>query len=92
MQSYLACVRWTDEQVGRLLDALDAGPHAKNTIVVLYSDHGFFLGAKERWAKQSLWERATKVPVIILAPGRGTGTPCSRPTELLRTVTPATLQ
>jgi arylsulfatase A-like enzyme len=83
VQSYLACVRWTDEQVGRLLDALDAGPHAKNTIVVLYSDHGFFLGEKERWAKQSLWERATKVPFIILAPGRGTGTSCSRPTELL---------
>ena len=83
VQSYLACVRWTDEQVGRLLDALDASPHAKNTIVVLYSDHGFFLGEKQRWAKQSLWERATKVPFIISAPGMNKGTPCHRPAELL---------
>ena len=54
VQSYLACNLWTDEQVGRLLDALDAGPHAKNTVIVLYSDHGFHLGEKQRWAKQSL--------------------------------------
>lgn len=83
VQAYLACIRWTDEQVGRLLDALDAGPHKDNTIVVLYSDHGFFLGEKERWAKQSLWERATRVPFIISAPGMSQGTPCARPAELL---------
>ena len=83
VQSYLACIRWTDEQVGRLLKALDASPHAKNTIVVLYSDHGFFLGEKQRWAKQSLWERATRVPFIISAPGLPRGAKCSRPVELL---------
>ncbi|NNC88463.1 MAG: sulfatase [Akkermansiaceae bacterium] len=94
VQSYLACIRWTDEQVGRLLDALDASPHAADTIVVLYSDHGFFLGEKQRWAKQSLWERATKVPFIIAGPpvlrsrdGEewrvSKGTPCARPAELL---------
>ena len=83
VRSYLACVRWTDEQVGRLLDALDASPHAANTIVVLYSDHGFFLGEKERWAKQSLWERATRVPFVISAPGMSKGQPCKRPAELL---------
>jgi len=83
VQSYLSCVRWTDEQVGRLLDALDASPHAKNTIVVLYSDHGFFLGEKQRWAKQALWERATRVPFIIDAPGMIDGAACKRPVELL---------
>jgi len=83
VQAYLACVRFTDEQVGRLLDALDAGPHAKNTIVILYSDHGFFLGEKEHWAKQSLWERATRVPLIISAPGYTQGQSCARPAELL---------
>ncbi|MCH2065487.1 MAG: sulfatase, partial [Roseibacillus sp.] len=83
VRSYLACVRWTDEQVGRLLDALDKSPHARNTVVVLYSDHGFFLGEKERWAKQSLWERATRVPFIISAPTMNKGTRCSRPAELL---------
>jgi arylsulfatase A-like enzyme len=83
VQAYLACIRWTDEQVGRLLDALDASPHAKNTIVVLYSDHGFFLGEKQRWAKQSLWERATKVPFIISAPGMPADAKCPQPAELL---------
>jgi choline-sulfatase len=83
VQAYLACIRFTDEQVGRLLDALDASPHAKNTIVVLYSDHGFFLGEKDHWAKQSLWERATRVPLIISAPGYNQGASSPRPAELL---------
>ncbi|MGB0596150.1 MAG: sulfatase [Rubripirellula sp.] len=83
VQSYLACVRWTDEQVGRVLHALAASPHAENTIVILYSDHGFFLGEKERWAKQSLWEQATRVPFIIWTPGMDQGKPCKRPVELL---------
>ena len=83
VQSYLACVRWTDEQVGRVLDALERSSHADNTIVVLYSDHGFFLGEKERWAKQSLWEQATRVPFIISVPGIDQGKPCKRPVELL---------
>jgi arylsulfatase A-like enzyme len=83
VQSYLACIRWTDEQVGRLIAALDASPHAENTVVVLYSDHGFFLGEKQRWAKQSLWERATRVPFIITAPGMPAQASCPRPVELL---------
>lgn len=83
VQSYLSCIRFTDEQVGRLLDALDESPHASNTIVVLYSDHGFFLGEKQRWAKQSLWERATRVPFIVVAPGMMQGQSCAQPTELL---------
>ncbi|MFV1963979.1 MAG: sulfatase [Pirellulaceae bacterium] len=83
VQAYLACVRFTDEQVGRVLDALDAGPHADNTIVVLLSDHGFHLGEKQRWAKQSLWERSTRVPFIISVPGGLESVRCSRPVELL---------
>jgi arylsulfatase A-like enzyme len=83
VQSYLACIRFTDEQVGRLLEALDSSPFADNTIVVLYSDHGFFLGEKERWAKQALWERATRVPLIIVDPGLPGGAKCAQPTELL---------
>lgn len=83
VQAYLACIRWTDEQVGRLLDALDESSHAKNTIVVLYSDHGFHLGEKDRWTKFSLWERSTRVPFIIAAPGLPKGQRNGRPTELL---------
>ena len=83
VQAYLACLQWTDEQVGRLLDALDASPHADNSIVVLYSDHGFHLGEKSRWTKFSLWERSTRVPFIIAAPGLRREQRCAKPVELL---------
>ena len=82
VHAYLACVQWTDEQLGRVLDALDNGPHAKNTIVVLFSDHGYHLGEKQRWSKFSLWERTTHVPLIISVPG-GVNGKSSRPVELL---------
>jgi len=83
VHAYLACIRFVDEQVGRLLDVLDASPHAKNTIIILYSDHGFMLGEKDHWAKQALWERATRVPLIISAPGFSQGESSARPVELL---------
>jgi arylsulfatase A-like enzyme len=83
VQAYLASVSFTDAQVGRLLAALDASPHADNTIVILFSDHGFHLGEKERWAKQSLWERSTRVPFIVCVPGGTKQGRCSRPVELL---------
>ncbi|MDG1669842.1 MAG: sulfatase-like hydrolase/transferase, partial [Akkermansiaceae bacterium] len=82
VQAYLACVRWTDEQLGRVLDALDKGPHAGNTIIVLFSDHGYHLGEKQRWSKFSLWERTTRVPLIISVPG-GVKGKCDQPVELL---------
>ena len=83
VHAYLACIRWTDEQLGRVLDALDASPHADNTIIVLYSDHGFHLGEKSRWSKFSLWERSTRVPMIISTPGGLKGRRCARTVELL---------
>ncbi len=83
VRSYLACVSFVDAQVGRVLDALDAGPHAESTYVVLYSDHGFHLGEKERWAKRSLWEDATRVPLIIAGPGVARGVVCRKPVELI---------
>lgn len=83
VQSYLACVAFVDAQVGRLLDALDESPYADNTIIVLYSDHGFELGEKERWAKRSLWESTTRVPMIIVAPGMKGGQVCNKPVELI---------
>ena len=82
VHAYLACVRWTDEQLGRVLDALDGGPNADNTIVVLFADHGYHLGEKQRWSKFSLWERTTRVPLIISAPGSPTGR-STKPVELL---------
>ena len=65
---YLASVAFVDAQVGRVVDALDSSVHADNTIVVLFSDHGWHLGEKQRWAKRSLWEDGIRVPMIIVAP------------------------
>ncbi len=83
VQAYLASVTFADHCVGIVLDALDASPHAKNTIVVLFSDHGFHLGEKQRWAKRSLWEDGTRVPLIISGPGLPRGQRTDRPAELL---------
>jgi arylsulfatase A-like enzyme len=69
VQAYLASVTFTDAQVGRLLDALAASRYADNTIIVLWSDHGFHLGEKRTWEKFTLWEESTRVPFIIVAPG-----------------------
>lgn len=83
VQSYLACVSFVDHQVGRVLDALDARPDGSNTIVVLYTDHGFHLGEKARVAKRSLWQDGAGVPLIIAGPGVAGGVACDKPVQLL---------
>ena len=83
VQSYLACVSFVDEQVGRVLTALDNGQYGDNTYVVLFSDHGFHLGEKERYAKRSLWEDGTRVPLIMVGPNIPKGKTCNRPVQLL---------
>ena len=82
--SYLACATFTDRCIGQLLDALDASPYAKNTVIVLWSDHGFHLGEKMHWEKRSLWEESTHVPLIFVTPDRkSAGAQCSRPVGLI---------
>jgi choline-sulfatase len=83
VRSYLACVSFTDAQVGRLLDALDENGLADNTIIVLWSDHGWHLGEKEITGKNTLWDRSTRVPLIFAGPGVKAGQVCNRPVELL---------
>lgn len=83
VQSYLASVTFADHCVGKVLDALKSSEHADNTIVVLFSDHGFHLGEKQRWAKRTLWEDGTRVPVIISAPNFKSSQRISKPAELL---------
>jgi arylsulfatase A-like enzyme len=72
VQGYLASITFVDRQIGRLLDYLDNSPHARNTVVVLWSDNGFHLGEKFHWHKQALWEESARVPFIIQAPGGAT--------------------
>ncbi|QDV39442.1 sulfatase [Tautonia plasticadhaerens] len=69
VQGYLASIEFADAQIGRLLDALDASGHRDDTIIVFWGDHGWHLGEKEHWRKFALWEEATRVPLIVVAPG-----------------------
>lgn len=69
VQAYQASISFADWCLGRILDELAASPHAGDTVVVIWSDHGFHLGEKGHWHKFTLWERATRVPFLIHLPG-----------------------
>ncbi len=69
IQAYLASVASADEQLGRILDAVDESPLKDNTIIVLTSDHGWGMGEKDYLYKNSLWQESTQVPLIVRAPG-----------------------
>ena len=84
VRAYLASISFADALVGRLTETLGKSPHARNTIVVLWSDHGWHLGEKLHWHKFTLWEEATRVPLIVVAPGMTKpGARCSRPVSLI---------
>jgi arylsulfatase A-like enzyme len=68
VHGYLASIAFADEQVGRVLSALEKSPHAANTIIVLWTDHGWHLGEKQHWRKFTLWERAGRTPVMFVVP------------------------
>ena len=72
-----------DAQVGRVMRALEKTGRADNTIIVLWSDHGWHLGEKLITGKNTLWERSTRVPLMFAGPGVSKGARCSRPAELL---------
>lgn len=86
-QAYLACTSAMDGALGEVIDALDASDMADNTWIVVLSDHGWHLGEKDHIAKQTLWTRSTRVPLIVVPPKRMRETPrgvrCDRPVELL---------
>ena len=68
MRAYCANTSFADWNLGRVLDALDKSPFAKNTIVIFCSDNGFHNGAKEHWVKSTLWDQADMIPLIIRIP------------------------
>jgi arylsulfatase A-like enzyme len=74
-----------DQQVGRLLDALDRLGLREQTIVVFVSDHGYNLGEHDCWSKVSLWEGSVRIPLIISHPGSADtkGSTCASITELI---------
>lgn len=81
--SYLACATFTDRCVGQLLESLRKSDYADNTVVVLWSDHGFHLGEKMHWEKRSLWDESTRVPFIISLPKATVTGDCARPVGLI---------
>lgn len=92
VQSYLASIHFADAMLGRVLDALESSPHASNTIVVLWSDHGWHLGEKEHWQKFTAWRACTRIPLMVKVPagisealpsGTIAGTKSDQPVNLL---------
>ncbi|MFM7315452.1 MAG: sulfatase, partial [bacterium] len=84
IQGYLAAIAYCDAMIGRLLDALEKSPEAKNTMIVFWGDHGWHLGEKQHWRKFALWEEATRAPLLWVAPGLTTpGTTCERTVDFM---------
>ncbi|HSI75584.1 MAG TPA: sulfatase [Lunatimonas sp.] len=82
LQAYLASVSFVDHYIGEVIDALEESPYAENTIVVLWSDHGYRLGEKGTFAKVALWNRATLSPLIFAGPGISENVRIDSPVEL----------
>jgi arylsulfatase A-like enzyme len=84
VQGYLACVAFADAQIGRIIDALENSSYAKNTIVVVTSDHGYHMGEKNQLFKHTVWEESTRVPMIFRFPGgKNSGSICDHPVGLI---------
>lgn len=84
VQGYLACVAFADDQVGKVLKALEESPHKNKTIVVFVGDHGFHMGEKDLLFKRTVWEESTRIPMVIGAPGISKeNTSCATPVSLI---------
>ena len=85
IRAYAACCSFADMSVGRLISALDASGYADNTVIVLWSDHGFHLGEKDHIEKFALWEKTNHVPFIIVDPrkAQSAGKTCVHPVDLM---------
>lgn len=82
-RAYLACVAFADHCIGIVLDGLENSPHAENTIVIIWGDHGWHLGEKLRYRKATLWSEATRSPLMIRVPGKTTQQECNRAVNLI---------
>lgn len=83
LQAYLACVSFTDHYVGEVIQALEQSEYKDNTIIVLFSDHGYHMGEKNTFQKQSLWEESSLSPLIFSGPGILPGQRSTRVVSLL---------
>ncbi len=83
IRGYHACVSFTDAQIGRILDELERLDLAENTIVILWSDHGWNLAEHTLWCKHSCYETSLRVPLLLRVPGQSSGTRTRALTELI---------
>lgn len=83
VRAYLACISHLDWQIGRLMAALDASPHANNTTVIFVSDHGYHAGDHDIWGKFTLWEEAARTPLLVRGPGQTVGSVVNTPVGLM---------
>jgi arylsulfatase A-like enzyme len=74
IHAYLASVSFADAKIGEVLDALEANPRlAADTAILLWSDHGYHLGDKDRWEKFTHWRETTQAPLIVVDPDQPGG-------------------
>lgn len=84
VRAYLACVAFMDDQLGKVLDALQKSPYADNTIIVFCGDNGFHLGEKDMCEKTTPWAESTRIPLVIHVPGmKDGGDVCKHPVSLV---------
>lgn len=83
LQAYLACIAFTDEQIGKVVDALNKSKFKDNTIIVLVADHGWQMGEKDYLFKNSPWEESTRIPYIIKIPNGKSGAKVRHPVSLI---------
>ncbi|WP_198675379.1 sulfatase [Pleomorphovibrio marinus] len=82
LQAYMASVSFVDHYIGEVLSALQNSPYADNTLIVLWSDHGYRLGEKGTFAKVALWNRATHSPLVFSGVGIPKNVKLDWPVEL----------
>lgn len=83
LQAYLACVAFVDDQIGKVIDALNISKFKDNTIIVLTSDHGWQMGEKQYLFKNSPWEESARIPIIMKVPNAKCGLKVEQPVSLI---------
>ena len=82
-RAYLACLSYADYCLGAIFEGLEKSPHADNTIVIFWGDHGWHLGEKLRYRKGYLWSESTRTPMMVRMPGMTGRNDCERPVNLI---------